>query len=90
MIGLLLCATVGATLLVVSSTAFKPIRRIWPALFQCGQCVGMWVGGAVGGSGLISTGNGRALDAIIVGCATSFLALLAHAVLLQLLGDVNE
>jgi len=87
---LLLSALIGATLLVVRSTVFRPIRRLWPALLECSQCTGTWVGVAAGATGVVSTGHGRLLDAVIVGAATSFLSLLADAVLLNLLGDPNE
>jgi hypothetical protein len=84
---LLICALIGTTLIVVRSALFGPVRRLWPALFQCAQCSGTWIGAAAGASGVVSTGHGRILDAIIVGAATSFLSLLADAVLLRLLGD---
>ena len=90
MLTLLLLALVGATLLVVRSTIFRPIQRLWPALFQCAQCSGVWIGAAAGVSGLVSTGHGRVLDALIVGAATSFLSLLADAVLLSMLGHPSE
>jgi hypothetical protein len=84
---LLVCALVGTTLLIVRSTIFAPIRKLWPALLGCAQCSGFWVGVAAGASSVVSTGHGRLMDAIIVGAATSFLSLLADAVLLRLLGD---
>ena len=84
---LLVSALIGATLLIVRSAIFAPVRRLWPALFGCAQCAGFWVGVTAGASGVVSTGHGRALDAAIVGVATSFLSLLADAVLLRLLGD---
>jgi len=87
---LLISALVGATLLVVRSTLFDPIRRIWPALLRCSQCFGTWVGIAASASGVVPVGHGRILDALIVGAATSFLSLLADAVLLYLLGDPSE
>jgi hypothetical protein len=83
----LLISLVGATLIVVRGTIFRPVRRIWPALLECAQCTGTWIGAAAGASGLVSTGHGRIIDAIIVGAATSFLALLADAVLLNLLEE---
>lgn len=85
-------ALVGLTLIVVRGTLFRPLQRLWPALFQCAQCSGMWVGMAAGASGLIPTaaGHGRVLDALIVGAATSFLSLLADGVLLRLLGDPGD
>lgn len=87
---LLISALVGTTLIVVRGTVVDPIRRLWPALFQCSQCVGTWVGVGAGASGIITIGHGRVLDAVIVGTATSFLSTLADAVLLKLLGDPNE
>jgi len=83
-------ALIGLTLLLVRGTIFSPLQRLWPALFQCSQCTGAWVGIAAGAGGIVQTGHGRALDAIIAGSATSFLALLSDAVLLRLLGDPNE
>lgn len=80
-------ALIGATLLVVRSTIFAPVRRHWPALLGCAQCSGTWVGIVAGATGLATTGRGRAIDAVIIGCATGFLALLADGVLLRLLGD---
>ena len=80
-------ALIGLTLLLVRGTIFRPLQRRWPALFQCSQCVGMWVGLAVGASGIASMGRGRVVDAILVGAATSVLSLGADAVLLKLLGD---
>lgn len=82
-----LAALVGATLIVVRSTLFRPIQRLYAPLFQCSQCAGFWVGAAAGTGGLVTTGHGRALDAVVVGCATSFLAMVADGVLLHLLGD---
>lgn len=82
---MILIALVGATLLLVRSTIFAPLRRLWPALLGCAQCTGFWVG--VGASWLAPTGHAWSLNAVIVGAATSFLALLADAVLLHLLGD---
>lgn len=84
---ILISALIGATLLIVRSVVFAPVRGLWPAFFGCSQCVGTWVGIAAGGSGIVAVGNGRVLDAVIVGAATSFLALLADSVLLRLLGD---
>ena len=87
---LLISALVGTTLIVVRGTVVDPIRRLWPALFRCSQCVGTWVGVGAGASGIVTVGRGCVLDAVIVGTATSFLSMLADAVLLQLLGDPNE
>jgi hypothetical protein len=47
----------------------------------------MWVGMASGAAGIVQVGQGRVLDALIIGGATSFLSTLADAVLLKLLGD---
>jgi len=85
-----LIALVGATLIVVRSAIFRPLQKLWPALFQCSMCAGMWVGVAAGASGLVQSGHGRVLDAIVVGAAASFSSVLADAVLLNLLGDPNE
>ena len=87
---LLLSALIGATLIVVRGTICRPIQKLWPALFGCSQCTGTWVGIAAGASGIVSVGQGRMVDAIVVGAATSFLSMLADAVLLKLLGDPNE
>jgi hypothetical protein len=87
---LLIAALIGTTLIVVRGTIVGPIRRVWPAFFQCSQCVGFWVGVGGGASGLVEVGHGRGVDAAIVGTATSFLSLLADAVLLRLLGDPSE
>lgn len=90
MLFLLLSACVGATLLVVRGTPFKPLQRLYPPLFGCSQCTGTWVGIAAGASGLVTTGHGRVVDALVVGCATSFLALAADGLLLTLLGDPKD
>jgi len=87
---LLISALVGTTLLLVHGTIFAGLRRIWPALFRCPQCIGTWIGAGAGASGLVVTGHGRILDAAVVGTATSFLSLLAYAVLVRLLGDPND
>lgn len=86
MLTLHIIALVGATLLVVRSAAFSPLRKFGPRLLSCGQCTGTWIGAAAGGSGIVPLGHGRALDAIIVGAAISFLALAADAMLVHLLG----
>jgi hypothetical protein len=85
-----LLSLVGTTLIVVRGTIFGPLRRLWPALLQCSQCAGFWVGAVAGASGIISTGHGRVFDAVIVGTTASFASLLADAVLLNLLGDPNK
>jgi len=87
---LLIFALIGVTLIVVRGTVCAPIRRIWPSLLGCSQCTGTWVGIAAGASGIVSVGQDRVFDAIVVGGALSFLALLADAVLLKLLGDPSE
>lgn len=83
-------ALVGLTLIVVRGTIFSPLQRLWPALFQCSQCVGMWAGMCASAIGAATFGHSRALDMALVGAATSFLSLLADAVLLRLLGDPVE
>jgi len=85
-----LIALVGLTLILVRGTIFRPIQKLWPALFQCAQCSGTWVGAAAGAGGLVQTGHGRILSALVVGAATSFLSLLADAVMLRLLGDPGD
>lgn len=87
---LLLSALVGATLVLVRSTLFRPVQRLYPPLFGCAQCAGFWVGALGGAAGLASVGRGRVVDALACGFATSLLSLLADAVLLNLLGDPNE
>ena len=87
---LLLLALVGTTLIVVRGTIFQPVRRLWPALLGCSMCAGTWIGAGAGASGIVTMGHGRALDAYVIGTATSFLSLLADAVLLKLLGDPND
>jgi hypothetical protein len=84
---LLLLSLVGTTLIVVRGSILGPIRRLWPALFQCAQCTGFWVGAMAGASGIVSTGHGRALDAMIVGAAASVASLITDAILIRLLGD---
>ena len=87
---LLICSLVGATLIVVRGTICRPLQRFWPALFQCSQCTGMWVGAAAGASGIVSVGQGRVVDALVVGSANSLLSMAVDAVLLKLLGDPDE
>ena len=87
---LLLSALVGTTLIIVRGTILRRVRALWPALFGCCQCTGTWVGVAAGASGIVSVGQGRVVDAVVVGAATSFLALVADAVLMKLLGDPGE
>lgn len=83
-------ALVGLTLIIVRGTIFRPLQRLWPALLECSQCTGTWVGAAAGAGGLVQTGHGRILDALVAGAATSFLSLLADAVLLRLLGEPEK
>lgn len=83
-------ALVGATLLVARAAIFGPLQRLYPPLFRCCQCTGWWVGALAGGSAVVPLGHGRLVDAGLVGAATSFLALLADALLLQLLGNPDE
>lgn len=90
MLAFLSLALVGTTLIVVRGTVFRPLQKLWPALFQCAQCTGAWIGAFAGAGEIVQTGHGRALDALIVGAATSFMSLLADAMLLKLLGDPNE
>jgi hypothetical protein len=84
------CALVGTTLIVVRGTVFGWLQRLYPPLFQCSQCTGFWVGVVAGASGVVAVGHERPLDALVVGCATSFLSLAADSVLLKLLGDPEE
>ena len=83
-------ALIGATLLITESTIAAPIRKLWPALLKCPQCVGTWVGAVGGASGLVPLGHGRFLDAIVLAAATSFLSLLAAGLLIVLLGETND
>lgn len=87
---LLLSALIGATLIIVRGTICRPIQKLWPAFFGCCQCTGTWVGIVAGTSGIVSVGQGRVVDAIVVGAATSFLAMVADGILLKLLGDPSE
>lgn len=82
---LLLAAVIGATLIMVRSTVMARVRNIWPEMLGCAQCIGFWIGVTAGALGLVVAGHGRIVDAIIVGCANSFLSLLANAVLIRLL-----
>jgi hypothetical protein len=38
---LIVSALIGATLLVVRSTIFRSVRRLYPALLECCQCSGV-------------------------------------------------
>ena len=90
MLFLLLSACIGATLIVVRGTIFSPLQERFPSLLGCSQCTGTWVGAAAGAAGLVTTGHGRVVDALVVGSATSFLAMAADGVLLYLLGDPKD
>lgn len=91
-------ALVGLTLILVRGTIFRALQRLYPPLFRCSQCVGMWVGLAAGAIGIApldrwsigSAVSERVFDAVLVGAATSILSLAADAVLLKLLGDPSE
>jgi len=85
---LLISALIGTTLIIVRSTLFRPLQRWYPPLFECSQCTGMWVGMVA--SARIPLGHGHILDALIVGAATSFLAMAADALFLKLLGAPEE
>jgi len=80
-------ALIGLTLIIVRGTIFRPVRRIWPALLECSQCTGMWVGAAAGTMGLPREVGGSVVNALLVGASTSLLSMLTDAVLLKLLGD---
>jgi len=90
MLFLHLSALIGATLILVRGTIFRPLQRLYPPLFGCSQCTGTWVGIAAGAAGLVTTGHGRVVDVLVVGCATSFLSMAADGVLLFLLGDPKD
>lgn len=87
---LLVFALIGATLIISRGTIFRPLRSLWPTFLECPQCVGMWVGVVAGASSVVSLGYGKALDAFVVGCATSFLSMFANALLIKLLEDPSE
>lgn len=87
MIVLVLIGLIGATLIVVRGVIFRPLRRLAPAFLGCSQCFGFWVGAAAGAIELIPTGHGRVLDALVIGSATSYLAMFADAVFINLLGE---
>jgi hypothetical protein len=87
---LLPLALIGATLIITRGTIFRPLQQLWPVFFTCPLCVGFWVGAAAGGSSFVSLGNGKIPDAFVVGCATSFLSMLANAVLIKLLDDYDD
>lgn len=88
MIGFLLTAAlVGATLAMVRGTIFRRVRLLYPPLLRCSQCTGFWVGVLAGLSGLVGVGHGLVVDALVVGCATSFLAQAADALFIHVLGE---
>lgn len=87
---MIFAALIGMTLIVVRSTLLRPLRRLYEPLFGCSQCAGFWVGVAAGASGVAAVGHGRVVDGLVVGCATSFLAMVADGVLLRLLGDPKD
>lgn len=87
---LLLAALIGTTLIIVRGTIFRSLQQWLPSLFRCAQCTGYWVGVAAGVSGIVATGHGRLIDAMIVGTATSFLSMAADAVLISMLGEPEE
>jgi len=84
---LIVCALIGTTHIVARSTIFRPLQRLWPALFHCCQCVGVWVGSAAAASGIVTTGRGLLIDILVVSTATSFTAMLADGVLSKFFGD---
>ena len=79
---LLTLALIGATLIVTRSTIFRPLQKLWPLFFRCPQCIGFWVGVAAGGFQRRLSGNGKPLDAFVVGCATSLLSMFTNALLI--------
>jgi hypothetical protein len=83
-------ALIGVTLIIVRGTIFRRLQQFWPALFRCAQCTGFWVGVAASAGKLVTTGQQRAVDAILVGAAISVLAMAADAVFISLLGDPNS
>ena len=83
-------ALVGVTLIIVRGTIFVGLRKLFPALLECSQCTGAWVGIVAGASGVASMGYGRSLDALLAGGAVSVLALLTDALLVRALGDPHD
>jgi hypothetical protein len=88
-------ALIGLTLILVRATIFRPLQKLWPAFFECSQCVGTWVGFAAAALGLVSIVAlnglvGRLLDVLLVGFAVSVLSMAVDAVLLKLLGDPHD
>jgi hypothetical protein len=76
---------IGITLIISRGTIFYWFQQRWPTFIKCAQCTGMWVGMAAGAAGLMQTGHGLMFDVAAVGGATSFLSLLANAILIRLL-----
>lgn len=90
-LGYQLFALAGATLIFCEGSLFARVRRLWPKLLGCPQCVGFWVGL---GAALVLDRAGpwpRALGAAFLsGCATSLASLLASALLVRLLGPLED
>jgi len=80
-------ALVGLTLIIVRGTIFEGVRHLWPALLECSQCTGFWVGAWAGGFQLTTFGHSRGVDMFLTGCAVSVLSIMTDAVFLKLLGD---
>lgn len=89
-LSLALLAAVGATIIVTRSTLFRPLQDFYPTFFACSMCVGFWTGVFARLSGVVSIGLTGLLGLFVTGTATSFLSLLADAVLIKLLGDPNN
>lgn len=87
---ILLAALIGATLIIVRGTIFRSLQTWLPSLFRCAQCTGFWVGVVAGASRIVVVGQGRLVDAMLVGAATSFLAMAADALLVTMLGEPEE
>jgi hypothetical protein len=84
----ILAALVGATLIVVRGTLFRRVRAIWPSFLGCSQCVGFWIGvlAAATSPPLLSVRHDWRLDAPLLGCALSLLAMSVDLTLLWLGG----
>jgi|WetSurMetagenome_2_1015567.scaffolds.fasta_scaffold331850_2 hypothetical protein len=87
---LMVTALIGATLIVTQSVLFRPIRRLWPSLLKCGQCVGTWIGVSAGFFGLLRAVDNIFLNALIVGASNSVLVMLVDGVLCLMFGEVVE
>lgn len=85
-----LISLAGTTLIVVRGTVFGFLQKMWPALFQCAQCAGMWVGASFAAIGAVQVHPNVFINAFFVGSATSLTALLADALLVKLLGDPDQ